>query len=96
MMSKKAPQTAADRNQMLEHATCVQPDLDEFDQKLHDYLRGDSPLITSIAQHLLRSKGKRMRPLFLFLTSRAADNYTPFTVDASLAIELIQIGRAHV
>ncbi|HOZ07147.1 MAG TPA: polyprenyl synthetase family protein [candidate division Zixibacteria bacterium] len=74
---------------MLEHATCVQPDLDEFDQKLHDYLRGDSPLITSIAQHLLRSKGKRMRPLFLFLTSRAADNYTPFTVDASLAIELI-------
>lgn len=79
----------ADRSQMLEYTACVQADLDEFNQKLHDYLRGDSPLITSIAQHLLRSKGKRIRPAFLFLSSRAADNFTPFTVDASLAIELI-------
>lgn len=56
---------------------------------MHDYLRGDSPLISSIARHLLRTKGKRIRPAFLFLTSRATDNYSDFAVESSLAIELI-------
>lgn len=67
----------------------VAADLDSFDRRLSDILRGDSPLITSIARHLLRSRGKRMRPTFLFLSSRAADNYTEHSVDASLSIELI-------
>ncbi len=78
-----------DNKQLLEYTKPVKDDLEEFNKKLHDYLRGDSPLITSIAQHLLRSKGKRIRPAFLFLSSRAADNFTRHTVDASLAIELI-------
>ncbi|MBU0985496.1 MAG: polyprenyl synthetase family protein, partial [candidate division Zixibacteria bacterium] len=56
---------------------------------LHDCLRGDSPLISSIARHLLKSRGKRIRPAFLFLSSRAADNFTDASVDASLSIELI-------
>jgi len=67
----------------------VSQDLAVFDNKLSDYLRGDSPLITSIARHLLKSRGKRMRPALLFLSSRAAENFTEFTVDASLSIELI-------
>ncbi len=78
-----------DKQQLQEFTAPIKADLDEFNAKLHDYLRGDSPLITSIAQHLLRSRGKRIRPAFLFLSSRAADNFTSFTVDASLAIELI-------
>ncbi len=67
----------------------VQADLEEFDRKLNDYLQGDSPLITSIARHLLKTRGKRIRPAFVFLSSRASDNFTEFSVDASLAIELI-------
>ncbi len=78
-----------DNKQLQEYTRPIQTDLEEFDTKLHDYLRGDSPLITSIAKHLLKSKGKRIRPVFLFLSSRAADNFTRHTVDASLAIELI-------
>jgi octaprenyl-diphosphate synthase len=78
-----------DKAKMLEYASPVQKDLDEFDRKLADFLKGDSPLISSIARHLLKSKGKRMRPVFVFLSSRAADNFTEFTVDASVAIELI-------
>ncbi|HUV31607.1 MAG TPA: polyprenyl synthetase family protein [Acidobacteriota bacterium] len=73
-------------------ATYIEPvksDLDTFDRKLNDYLRGDSPLITSLARHLLKTKGKRIRPVFLFLSSRAADTYSDYSVDASLAIELI-------
>ncbi|MEW6052042.1 MAG: polyprenyl synthetase family protein [Candidatus Zixiibacteriota bacterium] len=78
-----------DANNLAEYTKPVQTDLETFDKKLNDYLRGDSPLITSIARHLLKSKGKRIRPAFLFLSSRAADNFAEHSVDASLAIELI-------
>jgi len=74
---------------MQEYSLPVQEDLESFDTRLQDYLQADSPLITSLARHLLKSRGKRMRPALLFLSSRAADNFTDFTVDASLAIELI-------
>jgi len=76
-------------DKMMEYIGPVQEDLNQFSAKLSDHLRGDSPLISSIARHLLKSRGKRIRPVFLFLTSRAGDNFTEFSVDASLAIELI-------
>lgn len=78
-----------DTEKMLEYTDPIKDDLASFNQKLSDYLRGDSPLISSIARHLLKSRGKRIRPVFLFLTSRAGDNFTEFSVEASLAIELI-------
>jgi octaprenyl-diphosphate synthase len=81
--------TMLDVSKMQEYASPVQADLSEFDRKLADYLRGDSPLISSIARHLLKSRGKRIRPAFVFLSSRASDNFTEHSVDASLAIELI-------
>lgn len=76
-------------DKMMEYIGPVQEDLNQFNAKLSDYLRGDSPLISSIARHLLKSRGKKIRPVFLFLTSRAGDNFTKFSIDASLAIELI-------
>ncbi len=72
-----------------EYTKPIRGDLDEFEGKLTDYLRGESPLIGSIARHLLKSRGKRIRPAFLFLSSRAADNFTEHAVATSLAIELI-------
>jgi octaprenyl-diphosphate synthase len=74
---------------MKEYTQPIESDLAEFNRKLSDYLKGDSPLITSIARHLLKSRGKRIRPAFLFLSSRAADNFTEHSIDASLSIELI-------
>ena len=78
-----------DSNKMHEYTGPIKADLEQFGTKLNDHLQGDSPLITSIARHLLKSRGKRIRPVFLFLSSRASDNYTEHSVDASLAIELI-------
>ncbi len=89
MLEKEQSETMLDITKMLEYISPVHADLDEFNQKLTDYLRGDSPLISSIARHLLRTKGKRIRPAFLFLSSRAADNFTEHSVDTSLAIEFI-------
>ncbi len=67
----------------------VEPDLNLFDRRLAECIKHDSPLITSIARHLMRSQGKRIRPAFTFLSSRAAEFFTEHTIDASLAIELI-------
>ncbi len=67
----------------------VEPDLNLFDRRLAECIEHDSPLITSIARHLMRSQGKRIRPAFTFLSSRAAEFFTEHTIDASLAIELI-------
>lgn len=78
-----------DFSRMQEYTEPVRADLEEFDSRLADYLRGDSPLISSIARHLLKSRGKRIRPAFLFLSARAANNFTEHSVQASLAIELI-------
>jgi len=78
-----------DTNRLAEYTAPVKQDLEAFDTRLHDYLRGDSPLISSIARHLLKTRGKRIRPAFLFLSSRAADNFSEHAVDASLAVELI-------
>ncbi|MBD3258351.1 hypothetical protein GF377_07945 [candidate division GN15 bacterium] len=87
--SEQKTTASLESNRLAEFTAPVKADLETFDHKLHDYLRGDSPLISSIARHLLKSKGKRIRPAFLFLSSRAADNYSEHAVDASLAIELI-------
>ncbi|UCD17433.1 MAG: polyprenyl synthetase family protein [Candidatus Zixiibacteriota bacterium] len=78
-----------DSKRLQELTKPVQADLTLFDRRLTEFLKGDSPLITSIAQHLLKSRGKRIRPAFLFLASRAAEYYNEHTVNASLAIELI-------
>lgn len=78
-----------DNQKMLEYAGPIATDLEQFNSRLSDYLQGDSPLITSIARHLLKTKGKHIRPVFLFLSSRAADSFSESSVDASLAIELI-------
>lgn len=67
----------------------VEPDLEVFDEKLAGFIAGDSPLISSIARHLVKNRGKRMRPAFLFLLARASEYFTEHTIDASLAIELI-------
>ncbi len=67
----------------------VADDLQRFDDQLNGYLRGDSPLITSVARHLLKARGKRIRPVFVFLAARATGNESEHLVDAALAIELI-------
>ena len=78
-----------DAKHLQEYVAPVKDNLAEFDRRLSDHVRGDSPLVSSIARHLLRTRGKRIRPAFLFLSSGAANALTAESIDASLAIELI-------
>ncbi len=83
------PAKRLDSTELIRLIEPVKADFSVFDDKMAEFMKGDSPLISSIAQHLLKSKGKRIRPALLFLLTRAAGTFDKHTVDASLAIELI-------
>jgi octaprenyl-diphosphate synthase len=78
-----------DHNKLKNLTRPVDADMNEFDRRLSQSIRNESPLITSIARHLMRTRGKRIRPVFLFLSARAGEFFTEHTINASLAIELI-------
>jgi octaprenyl-diphosphate synthase len=69
----------------------VSKDLETFDKKQGEYLVADSALINAVVKHIMTSRGKRLRPALLFLSSRSGGAYTPKLVDAALSIELIHI-----
>lgn len=64
-------------------------DLEAFDKKLNKYLSADSALINTVIRHIMASRGKRLRPALLFLSSRSGGYYSAKLVEAALAIELI-------
>jgi octaprenyl-diphosphate synthase len=67
----------------------VSKDLETFDKKQDEYLVADSTLINTVVKHIMTSRGKRLRPALLFLSSRSGGVYTQKLVDAALSIELI-------
>lgn len=67
----------------------IEEDLGHFEERLRDTLAVDSPLILGVTQHLLGSKGKRLRPALVFLTARATGPLPPGAILAGMAIELI-------
>lgn len=81
--------TFMDQNRLKVLIKPVEADMMQFDSRLMSNLTNESPLITSIAQHLMKSRGKRIRPAIMFLTARAAEFFTEQTINGSLAIELI-------
>lgn len=67
----------------------VKPDLEKFDERMAEYLTGDSPLISAVARHLVENRGKRIRPAFTFLLAHATGIKNDHYINASLAIEMI-------
>lgn len=67
----------------------VKKDLVEFDNKIKACLCSDSPLIYQITQHILKSKGKKLRPSLVYLSARACGKRNKNLTLAASAIELI-------
>ncbi len=78
-----------DRAELNEFLKPVEKDLLKFDRISDRVLQAESDLISGVVRHLLRKKGKRIRPAISFLVSRAAGFNHPKMVQAALAIELI-------
>lgn len=62
-------------------------DLQKIDEIILEFSRGKSPLIEEISHHLIKSGGKRLRPILLILSAKlcAAQNYN----NLAAAVELI-------
>jgi octaprenyl-diphosphate synthase len=68
----------------------VATELERVEQRLAEVLRSREPLLTEIADYLIGSGGKRVRPAVMLLAFRACggDDLTD-VVDAAVALELI-------
>jgi len=64
-------------------------ELDEFERKFADNVKGSNPLLDRIMRFIIRRKGKQMRPMFVFLSARIAGGVTETTYRAASLIELL-------
>lgn len=67
----------------------VQDDLDAADQFIYQELNSDIPLINQLVEYIVKSGGKRIRPLVAILTAKALDPCPQKHIDLAVAIELI-------
>lgn len=61
----------------------------EFDSRFKSEISSDIPLLTIVTRFVLRRKGKQMRPLFVFLSSRLTGEITESTYTAASLVELM-------
>ncbi|OIO38884.1 MAG: hypothetical protein AUJ75_02175 [Candidatus Omnitrophica bacterium CG1_02_49_10] len=67
----------------------ISADLKVFEGRLKRELTSPDRFINSIFGHILKGKGKRLRPVLVFLSARACGSVTQEVRDMAVAIELI-------
>ncbi|MBL7682240.1 MAG: polyprenyl synthetase family protein [Flavipsychrobacter sp.] len=64
-------------------------ELDLFEKKFSDSVKGSNPLLDRIMRFIIRRKGKQMRPMFVFLAAKIAGDIKDKTYRAASLIELL-------
>lgn len=64
-------------------------ELNEFEKKFTNNVKGSNPLLDRIMRFIIRRKGKQMRPMFVFLAARIAGEINESTYRAASLIELL-------
>ncbi len=67
----------------------IAKELKEFDSFFASSVKGSSPLLNMVTRFILRRKGKRMRPMFVFLTSGMLGEINNRSYTAATLIELL-------
>ena len=67
----------------------VKQELQAFERHFRDAMSSPVPLLDKITNHILRRKGKQMRPLFVFLTAGLAGGITEQSYHAASLVELL-------
>lgn len=67
----------------------VRKEMEEFDRRFKASVSSNIPLLTVVTRYVLRRKGKQMRPLFVFLTSKLTGEVSESTYTAASLIELM-------
>ena len=67
----------------------VSREMKEFDSRFKSVVSSNIPLLNIVTRFVLRKKGKQMRPLFVFLSSRLIGDITESTYTAASLVELM-------
>ena len=67
----------------------VQAEMKEFNHRFKEVINSDVALVNIVTRYILKRKGKQMRPLFVFLTSKMVGGITESTYTAASLIELM-------
>jgi octaprenyl-diphosphate synthase len=67
----------------------VQDEMTEFNRRFKEVVSSDIPLVNIVTRYVLRRKGKQMRPLFVFLTSKMTGGITESSFTGASLIELM-------
>ncbi|MGZ3949215.1 MAG: polyprenyl synthetase family protein [Flavisolibacter sp.] len=64
-------------------------ELELFEKKFSDSVKGSNPLLDRIMRFIIKRKGKQMRPMFVFLSAKIAGEINDATYRAASLIELL-------
>ncbi|UCF79730.1 MAG: polyprenyl synthetase family protein [Candidatus Eiseniibacteriota bacterium] len=74
---------------LAELQSAVRGELDELEQQLSEALVSHLPLIRTVADHLLLTRGKRFRPTLLLLSAKMSNSPPSEAIRAATVVELI-------
>ncbi|MFN0032751.1 MAG: polyprenyl synthetase family protein [Flavobacteriales bacterium] len=64
-------------------------EMEEFENYFRKAMKSDKALLDKITHYIIKRKGKQMRPMFVFLSSKLCGGITPATYVAASLIELL-------
>lgn len=67
----------------------IQPELDALQARMKSEMKSDIGLLNIITEYLLKSKGKQMRPMLVFLSAKICGQSNDKTIVAATMIELL-------
>lgn len=70
----------------------IEKELKTFEAYFRKSMESKVPLLMKITNYLVKSKGKQVRPMFIFLTSKMIDQINEASYDAASMIELLHTG----
>jgi octaprenyl-diphosphate synthase len=67
----------------------IKTEMKEFETRFRENMRSKVPLLDKITHYIIRRKGKQMRPMFVFLTTKMLGEMNDKAYDAASLIELL-------
>ena len=67
----------------------IKKELNQFEKYFRETIKSDLPFLSSIINYILRAKGKKIRPLLVFLSAKMLGEITEKTFMAATSIEML-------
>lgn len=67
----------------------IAAEIDEFEVKFKASMRSDAPLLNRITHYIVKSKGKQMRPMFVFFAAKLCGGIVESTHRGAALVELL-------